>query len=474
MRQTGEYIAGLWFVNPLRWAEGNPMLARLLQSVSKVIHSVVMTVLLAVFWTSSLSAQISRQDSDRARKMLEQLRKDLHEFYYDSTFGGLDIDARARQSDSAIQVAPNMNYALGILAQYLADLKDSHTSFAPPNHVAKIDYGFSLLTIGDSVYVNYVKKGSDAEAKGLKRGDLVLAFDQMRLLRSSLHVIQYVYYRLSPRPVVTLAIRRPGEQQLVKLAIAAKITEGKRVIDYTDMSEIGRIIREMEDDSRAATHYYRSLGDSVLVWRMPEFVYGDSPGIDDMIERAKRHRAVIFDLRNCPGGSVDTELYLLGRFFDREVNAFTMRERKKATPQIAKPSRKPYLGMLVVLVNSNSASAAEIFARVMQIEGRGIVVGDRSAGAVITSIFYPHLVGFDRVLEYGASLSIADVIMSDGKRLENVGVMPDHRVLPSGDDLATRRDPQMAKAFELVGVKATPELAAVLGKTEAKKSDDQK
>lgn len=447
------------------------MLSRRLRSVLQLVS---LTVLISLLSTAPLSAQISKQDSDRARKMLEQLRKDLHEIYYDSTFGGIDIDASARRADSAIRVAPNMNYALGTIAQFLADLKDSHTSFAPPNHVAKIDYGFSLLTIGDSVYVNAVRKGSDAEAKGLKRGDLVLAFDQMRLLRSSLRVIQYVYYRLSPRPVVTLAIRRPGEPQLVKLTINAKITEGKRIVDYTDQSEIGRIIREMEDESRAATHYYRSLGDSVLVWRMPEFVYADNAGIDDMIERARRHRAVIFDLRNCPGGSVDTELYLLGKFFDREVTAFTMRERKKSTLQLAKPSRKPYLGMLVVLVNSNSASAAEIFARVMQLEGRGIIVGDRTAGAVITSQFFPHEVGFDRILEYGASLSVADVIMSDGQRLENIGVIPDHLVLPSGDDLASRRDPQMAKAFALVGVQATAELAGVLGKTEARKSGEEK
>jgi C-terminal processing protease CtpA/Prc len=39
-----------------------------------------------------------------------------------------------------------------------------------------------------------------------------------------------------------------------------------------------------------------------------------------------------------------------------------------------------YPDKIIVLIDSNSASAAELFARVMQIEHRGVVMGDRSAG----------------------------------------------------------------------------------------------
>ena len=440
------------------------MAHRRVSLIERALRALLMVAGILLSQASTAESQLSNQDKDRARKMLEQMRKDLHEYYYDTTFGGLDIDASARKADSAIQVAPNMNHALGIIAQYLADLKDSHTSFSPPSHVARVDYGISLLTVGEAVYISSVRKGSDAEAKGLKRGDQVLAFDQFRTTRQSLRIIQYVYFRLSPRPAINLTVASPGEQQPRKVLINAKITEGQRVVDYTDINQLSRIYSEMDDASRAATNFYRSIGDSIMIWRMPRFAYADNQAIDEMIERAQKYRAVILDLRNNPGGYIATLQYLTGRFFNRDVEMYTARERTKSTPMIATAAKNPYLGFLVVLINSNSASSSEMLSRTLQLQGRAIIVGDRSAGAVITSISVPHLVGFDRVLQYGASMSVADVIMADGQRLENVGVIPDHLVLPTGADLAAGRDVQMKKALEIVGMTVTVDEATKLAR----------
>ena len=112
-----------------------------------------------------------------------------------------------------------------------------------------------------------------------------------------------------------------------------------------------------------------------------------------------------------------------------------------------------FKGQLVVLVDSRSASAAEIFARLIQLERRGTVLGDRSAGAVMEARQFPHKSGIDVVAFWGMSITDADVIMSDGKSLEKTGVSADEAILPTPADLTAKRDPVLARAAELVGVK---------------------
>ncbi len=131
-------------------------------------------------------------------------------------------------------------------------------------------------------------------------------------------------------------------------------------------------------------------------------------------------------------------------------------------PQMAKAFHSPFKGKLIVLIDSGSASSSELLARVVQLEHRGTVLGDTSAGAVMEAHQFGDQIGADNVIAYGMSVTDANLVMSDGKSLENHGVEPDEKILPTAADLAAGRDPVMIRAFELAGSTVPPGVSGKL------------
>ena len=82
---------------------------------------------------------------------------------------------------------------------------------------------------------------------------------------------------------------------------------------------------------------------------------------------------------------------LLGGLFDRDARLADRAGRKDMKPIIAKSrGEHAFAGRLVVLVDSASASAAELLARAVQLQKRGVVVGDRSSGSVMEAKIFPY------------------------------------------------------------------------------------
>jgi C-terminal processing protease CtpA/Prc len=257
-----------------------------------------------------------------------------------------------------------------------------------------------------------------------------------------------------------LIIKRPNDKE-EPLVVMAKITPGKRVMDLTG-SDIFTLIRENENYEHYSRQRFVEIGDDLFIWKMPHFDLEDAE-VDSMLGKVRKHKSLILDLRGNGGGYIDTLQRLVGYFFDHDVKVADRKGRKEMKPQLAKTrGDSVFKGQLVVLVDSRSASAAEIFARLIQLEHRGTVLGDRSAGAVMEARHFPHQSGLDVVAFWGLSITDADVIMSDGKSLEKTGVSVDELVLPTAADLAAKRDPVLARAAELVGVKLDAAKAGTL------------
>lgn len=408
-------------------------------------------------------SQISGPDRDRGHAMLDQVKDDIKGNYYDPSFHGVDLDARFEAADKMLDKATSLGQVFGIIAQTVIGLNDSHTVFIPPEQTVRSDYGWQLQAIGEKCYVIAVKPGSDAEAKGLKPGDEILAVNGIPPVREELWKFRYLYYVLRPQAGMRLVVKSPeGEQR--PLDILAKVRNEKRRVDWTleaDATDIWNTIRELDNISQLYRHRYTELGDDVFIWKMP--VFGDPDKVDAMMDRVGKHKALILDLRGNGGGAEITLLRLISRVFDKDVSVGTLKRRKETKPLLAKTrGQKSYPGKLVVLVDSDSGSAAEMFARVVQLEKRGVVIGDRTAGAVMRSRSHGHQMGMEVAVFYGTSVTDADVIMSDGKSLERAGVVPDETILLTGNDLASKHDPVLSRAAELVGVKLEPVKAGAM------------
>ena len=418
---------------------------------------------IAAFGHTAGAQQIPKPDRETAETMLRVIASDIRKHYYDPKMHGVDWDAKVVQTKDAIDKAPSMNMALSQIAALIDLLNDSHTFMLPPEHSYRHDYGFAYEMLGNQCVVHRVRPHSDAEAKGVNRGDQLLAINGLTPSRDVLWKLQYLFGRLRPQPVLHLQLRGV-DGQMRQLDVAAKIHQRKRVTDLTFDNggiDLFNIIREEEGDQHLMRLRYAEFGDDLLIVKFPEFAF-DVFEVQTMIDKARKHKALIVDLRENGGGNVDTLKYMLGGFFDHEVKIADRVQRRESKPQIAKPRHHVFEGKLMVLVDSESASASELFARVMQIEKRGVVLGDHSSGRVMEAMHYQYQLGATAVIFYGASITDADLIMTDGKSLEHVGVEPDKLLIPSVGAIATGHDPVLAYAAGQVGVKIDPAEAGKL------------
>jgi len=408
-------------------------------------------VLIIVFGcTHPVLSQISSSDRDRGIIMLKAARDDIRKNYYDPAFRGIDLDARTKLAEEKIKQAKSNGEMFGIIAQMLLEFNDSHTMFLPPPRSARIEYGWQMQTFGDDCFVIAVKPKSDAEAKGLKPGDKVLKIDGIAPNRSNLWVYNYLYNALSPRPVVNIEVQSPGEQPR-QLELKAKIQPGKKVFDLTDTIDLNAYWRDLEDEARLNDHRAIEVSKDIVIWKMPQFDLTPD-AVDERVDKIKKYKTLILDLRRNGGGLVETLQRLVGNLFDRDITIGNMKLRKESKPMLAKTrGDSGYKGQVFVLVDSESGSASEVLARVVQLEKRGTVLGDRTYGKVMRSRLYPHQIGLETVIFYGVSVTDADIIMGDGKSLEGTGVSPDEVLLPTAEDLRSQKDPVLARAVAIAG-----------------------
>ena len=414
---------------------------------------------------ASLSAQLhdfNERDRTRGRIMLHAVAHDLHEQFWDSTMKGTNFDSLVAVADTQIGGATTYGQMNGAIARVVMALNDSHTHFWPPSGVNRIELGWVPFAIGDSVYLHHVEPWLSAAPFDVRVGDRLVAVDGWQVERRRIQDLLYVRKYLQPRESMVLTLQR-GEDPPRDVQVPVQAIRGRL---YYDLSRLGggsdfyQLIRERQNaDSGWDSRFARPRPD-VLYWRLASFLVSERH-IRDGLRRAPQGGTLILDLRSNPGGYVSTLSWFLARGVPAERVGDTLdlvRGNHKVEAEVVERAsdRERWHGRLIVLIDSESMSASESFADVVQRLQLGTILGDRSPGFLTEAIGRGHLTTEATSVFYGVSIAIAMLDRPDGSRVEGVGVTPDELIQPTPADLIARRDPVLARALQIAGLPYDP------------------
>jgi carboxyl-terminal processing protease len=391
---------------------------------------------------SSANAADLGNERGRMKHILDTVARDVEKNYYDPNLHGLEWKALVAEARAKIDKAQSAGEMITAIVAVLNKLNDSHTVFLPPGRVNKTLFGFDAKAFGENVYVYEVEKGGAAEGAGLKRGDQILSVNGFNALRENIETIMLYLRVLRPAPALKLEVARGAQAQTI--TVNARIKQGTTMVDLTDSFNIWSLVREAEVGEM---YHYGNYDGGIGFLQLPSFNADteSSTFLQGLVKKVAANKAFVIDLRGNPGGTVPTLAQFSG-FFDDQPTVIAQIKGRKSEDMKIKPQKTTLSGPLFVLVDSQTASAAEIFARHFQRIGRAKVIGDHTSGRVTAARFFPEQEGIDSVVPYGVEVTIGHVIFPGDEDLEKKGVTPDHVCIPTGEHLARDADPCLGMA----------------------------
>lgn len=377
----------------------------------------------------------------RMQRILKEVSETVQNNFYDSKLNGVDWKASVEIARQRIDKADHTGEMVAAITGLLARLNDSHTVFIPPGRTEHPLFGFDAKPFGDDILVYDVMAQGPADTAGLRVGDRIFAVNDFKANRSNIDIMMRYFRFFDPTETLRLKISSDGTS-VRDLNINAKLRS-----DFSkDFSHLyGSYVRERQEEQEPSTKEYDS---GIVYLRLPSFMI-PSHDAASLCRKAESARAVILDLRENGGGRIETLEELAGHFLGKEGKLADSVTREKALTLRINP-RKPNITVpLFVLVDSHSASASEIFARAIQLNHRGLIVGDRSSGRVNEARIFGGSVGSVYSVYYAAEIAVARVTMPDGKGLEGSGVVPDDYCTPTSNELREVKDPCLQRALEL-------------------------
>ena len=198
---------------------------------------------------------------------------------------------------------------------------------------------------------------------------------------------------------------------------------GKRV-DLLVVRNEQRILASIKTGKvQAKSVELTQVSSSVALVEIASFISGTASEVSEALKSANYKSGVIIDLRNNSGGLVEEAVAVAEQFIGSGIIvSYKVNESEKVFRAVnSNPIKVP----VVVIINRNTASSAEILAGAFQDRNRGVVIGERSYGKGSVQ----ELISLDDGSKL--ELTVALFLTPSGRIIEEVGITPDLAVAPA-------------------------------------------
>ncbi|MBR2326098.1 MAG: PDZ domain-containing protein [Alistipes sp.] len=302
-------------------------------------------------------------------------------------------------------------------AEGICSKLDPYTDFIPEEDMPDFEtmttgryggIGSLIRKKGDYVIIAEPYKGSPADEAGLKVGDKIVAINGESMKGAK---VEDISKRLRGEPNTTVEVtieklidstRHDYKIKRRRIAIpsityAGYVAEGVGYIRHADFTD------KCYDDMRAAI---------------------------ERLQKSGELKSLILDYRNNGGGLLDAAVKVLSLFVPKGTMVVETRSRGGASRKLHTPY-EPLLPdtPLAVLINGNSASAAEIVAGAIQDLDRGVLIGQRSYGKGLVQGTAP--LGYNAY----AKITVGKYYIPSGRCIQALNYSKDGRAEQVADSL---------------------------------------
>ncbi|MCY7375616.1 MAG: hypothetical protein LH472_06550 [Pyrinomonadaceae bacterium] len=407
--------------------------------------------------SAAANEKTNSETAELRRRSFEKVWNTINEKHYDPTFGGVDWGKMRGVYEPQAQAAKTDADFNAVLNRMLGELKLSHFSVyspivaAPNAKTVSGVTGIKLKWLDNQPVVSRVSAASTAEQAAIKTGfiikkvngktvDELLAPLEKSFAKRNLPEAQKNIYReyvlssfIDGDTATKAKIEALNDKNQPQIFEAARIEQKGEVSAAVGNFPPQEVIFES-----------KMLENNVGYIRFNIWVVPQMPKIREAIRQLKDADGIVFDLRGNPGGIGGMAPGIAGFLSDKQMSLGTMKSRENETKFIAYPQTAPYSGKVVIITDGGSASTSEVFAAGMQENARAIVVGERSAGQILVSIFDTLPTG--AIFQY----AISDYKSPKNILIEGRGVVPDVEVKTTRQTLLEGRDAQLEEAVKQI------------------------